>query len=130
MFSPVSQAFCEIASIHNLEVFILAVDEKMYYLLIVSFTSLFALLTKTWSKYVNDSFRSMRQKDGPIEAENDNYEQGWHDNFVHRLYCSHTSTNGQTSCQYGNSMAQDRPMIDCLKVQDYKSELFLLSLAL
>ena len=76
---------------------------------------LFYLLTETWSKYVRDSLGGIGQKDGPVEAEDNDYKENRYDDFVDRLDGSHTSADRETSRKDGHPMAQDRPVVRRLK---------------
>lgn len=59
-------------------------------------TVLVTSLTKAWSKYVDDSFWSIWEKEGPVEAEDNNNQQNWYDDFVHWLYRSHAPADRET----------------------------------
>ena len=56
------------------------------------------MLTEAWSEYVRDSLGGIGEEDGPVETEDNDYEENRDDDFVDWLNGGHTSADRHTSC--------------------------------
>ena len=58
---------------------------------------------------MDDSFRSIREEDGPVEAEGDDEEEHRHYHLVDRLNGRHTSAHREPTNYDGQPVIEDWP---------------------
>ena len=56
-----------------------------------------------------DSLGGIGQEEGPVETEDNDPQQNRDDDFVDWLNGGHTSADRESSCQDGDTVAQNRP---------------------
>ena len=65
--------------------------------------------TKAGREHVCDSLGGVGQEEGPVETEDNDPQQNRDNDFVDWLNGGHTSADGESSCQDGDTMAQNGP---------------------